>query len=182
MAECLINHNQARSARNIAFIDLEASGLGPKSWPVEVAWAFLDGPAEAFLIRPDAAWSDEAWEDGAEALHGISREVLARDGRDIREVCQALNRALNGAEVYSDAPDWDGFWLIRLFTTSAVRQEFTIHDYGALVAPLLGEQADQLLERAARLAPRRHRASDDVVHLQTLYRLASENCGPQLTS
>lgn len=181
MAERLIIHERARLAGNIAFIDLEASGLGPKSWPVEVAWAFLDGPAEALLIRPDAAWPNEAWEEGAEALHGISREVLARDGRDLREVCEALNRALKGVEVYSDAPDWDSFWLIRLFTTSGVRQEFTIRDYAGLVAPMLGEETDQLLERAARMAPRRHRASDDVVHLQTLYRLASENCGPQLT-
>jgi hypothetical protein len=168
-------------ARKIAFIDLEASGLGSKSWPVEVAWTFTEGPPAAFLIRPDDAWPDEAWEEGAEALHGISRDDLRRNGLGVREVCAALNEALAGTEVYSDAPDWDGFWLIRLFAAGGVRQEFSIHDYGKLVGPIIAGHGEEILERAARLAPRRHRAAADVTHLQTLYRLARENCGPRLT-
>lgn len=181
MAERLIDTPPPAAARKIAFIDLEASGLGSKSWPVEVAWTFTEGPPAAFLIRPDEAWPDEAWEEGAEALHGISRDDLRRDGVSIREVCTALNQALAEAEVFSDAPDWDGFWLIRLFTAGGVRQEFSIHDYAKLVSPIIADQGKEILARAAHLAPRRHRAGADVTHLQTLYRLARENCGPRLT-
>lgn len=181
MAERLIDANPAAGARKIAFIDLEASGLGSKSWPVEVAWAFRDGPPRAFLIRPHAAWSDDAWEEEAQALHGISREALARDGDDVADVCRALNAALAGVEVYSDAPDWDSFWLIRLFAASGMRQEFSVLDYSRLIGPLTSEACEELLARASRLAPRRHRAAADVTHLQTLYRLAEANCRPQLT-
>ncbi len=181
MAERLIDPLPAPSARKIAFIDLEASGLGSKSWPVEVAWAFVDGPPRSLLIRPDEAWPEEAWDEGAEALHGLTRPALIRDGADVRDVCRTLNRALGGAEVYSDAPDWDAFWLIRLYSAGGVRQEFSILDYARLIGPLAGTRAGELQERARRLAPRRHRASDDVAHLQTLYRLAAENCGPRLT-
>lgn len=171
----------APSVRKTAFIDLEASGLGSKSWPVEVAWGFVDGPPRSLLIRPDAAWPDEAWDKGAEALHGLTRVALRREGSDVREVCRTLNRALGRAEVYSDAPDWDAFWLIRLFSAGGVRQEFSILDYARLIGELAGTRTGELQERAGRLAPRRHRAAADVAHLQTLYRLAAESCGPRLT-
>lgn len=133
------------------------------------------------LIRPDKTWPEDAWDAAAEALHGLSRRMLIRKGCEVREVCSKLNQALDGAQVYSDAPDWDGFWLIRLFSAGGVRQAFSISDYGRLVAPIAGARTHELQEKAARLAPRRHRASDDVAHLQTLYKLAVESCGPRLT-
>lgn len=181
MAERLIELTTEPFARRIAFIDLEASGLGAKSWPVEVGWAFSEGAAESMLIRPDASWSDEAWDAKAERIHGLDRGTLERDGRDPRDVCRALNKALAGADVYSDAPDWDGFWLYRLFMAANIRQAFQLLDFGQLIRPLAGAREEALHERAARLAPRRHRAGDDVLHLQTIYRLAAENCGPRLT-
>jgi len=148
---------------------------------VEVAWGFVDGPPSSLLIRPDAAWPDEAWDKGAEALHGLTQAALRREGSDVREVCRTLNRALGGAGVYSDAPDWDAFWLMRLYAAGGVRQEFSILDYARLIGELAGTRTGELQERAGRLAPRRHRASDDVAHLQTLYRLAVEGCGTRLT-
>lgn len=45
------------SSLRILFIDVEASGLGIGSWPVEVAWAWIDNTggvqSDAILIRPD---------------------------------------------------------------------------------------------------------------------------------
>ncbi|HOP19096.1 MAG TPA: hypothetical protein PLV61_08600 [Parvularculaceae bacterium] len=181
MAERLIELTPAPATKKIAFIDLEASGLGSKSWPVEVGFAFIEGAPQSTLIRPDATWSDEAWDKGAEALHGLTRAELDRDGQNIRDVCRSLNKSLAGAEVYSDAPDWDGFWLFRLFMAANMRQQFAVHDFGKLIRPIAGSREGELQERAARLAPRRHRTNDDVRHLQTLYGLAVENCGPRLT-
>ena len=104
------------SVNKIAFIDLEASGLGPNSWPIEVGWCFSDGKPEALLISPADDWGDEAWDRQAEALHGIAQATLRKKGHEIAKVCDQLNRALIDVDVFSDAPDWDGFWLYRLFS------------------------------------------------------------------
>ncbi|MEE2690517.1 MAG: hypothetical protein VX640_03140 [Pseudomonadota bacterium] len=181
MAERLIEPVLPATARKRAFIDLEASGLGSKSWPAEVGWAFEDGEAQSLLIRPHDSWTEEAWDEKAQALHGLTRARLETEGADPRAVCMTLNDAFEGVKVYSDAPDWDGFWLFRLFSAAGVRQNFTIFDYGRLIRPLLDARQGAILERAARLAPRRHRAAADARHLQVLYKLASENCAPRLT-
>lgn len=180
MAERLIDDPPA-DARPLAFIDLEASGLGATSWPVEVGWAFEKGEAHAMLVRPDAAWLASAWEASAEKLHRLSRADLERDGSQVREVCAAMNAALADCDVYSDSPDWDGFWLFRLFGAAGMKQAFAIHDYGRLVRPLAGVREEALLARAARIAPRRHRAAADAMHLRTLYLLARAASRPRLT-
>ena len=181
MAERIIDISSEITPDKIAFIDLEASGLGSKSWPVEVGWAFADSEPESMLILPHPSWPDDAWDENAEKLHGIPLTELRKNGMPARDVCLALNEALEGAMVYSDAPDWDGFWLFRLFSAAGVRQSFMLQDYGALVRRLGVTGDHELFARAARLAPRRHRAAADARHLQTLYRLAGENCGPRLT-
>ncbi|MGE0408349.1 MAG: hypothetical protein AB7P23_03700 [Amphiplicatus sp.] len=182
MAERLIDtlSQPAPLTRKLAFLDIEASGLGSRSWPVEAGWAFAEGGVSSTLIRPDPSWSDDAWEEAAERLHGLDRARLEREGRRARDVCAEMNEALKDADVYSDAPDWDGFWLFRLFSACGVKQAFALKDYARLMRPLIeGKDEDEIMRRAARLAPRRHRAADDVRHLQTLYRLASENGGPR---
>lgn len=169
-------------ARKLAFIDLEASGLGAKSWPLEVGWAFASGGApDAILIQPDDLWPDDAWDVAAERLHGLDRDRLVREGKRARDVCHLMNEALFDADVYSDAPDWDQFWLFRLFSAGGVRQVFALKDFGRLIRPLVGGREVDLLKRAASLAPRRHRAAADALHLRTLYELASESCSPRLT-
>ena len=50
-----------RSDRNIAILDVEASALGPGSFPIEVGVALIRGPSEpigvgAKLIRPTTDW------------------------------------------------------------------------------------------------------------------------------
>jgi hypothetical protein len=181
MAERLIDGSLLPCVRKVAFVDLEASGLGSKSWPLEVGWALAEGEPSSMLIRPDSSWTDDARDDAAQRLHGLDRAILERDGRSPQEVCDAMNEALGDAEVYSDAADWDGFWLFRLFSAGGVRQSFTLRDFGRLMRPLAGAREEELLRRAARLAPRRHRAAADARHLQTLYRLACESCAPRLT-
>ena len=98
----------------------------------------------------------------------------------MKAACLRLNAAFAGVKVYSDAPDWDGFWLFRLFSAAGVRQQFPLQDFGRLVRPLAGVREEALLARAARIAPRRHRAKADALHLQTLYRLAAESAPPIL--
>jgi hypothetical protein len=154
-----------------AFIDLEASGLSAASWPIEVGWAFETGPARSLLIRPDPSWAPHAWSPEAERLHRIGRADLDRDGVAAVEAAEALNAALSGTTVWSDAPDWDGFWLYRLFSAAKVRQRFSLSDFGRLMrAHAAAEEA--AIRRAALVSPRRHRAGPDAKHLQTLYAFA----------
>mgnify|MGYP003576538928 CR=1 FL=1 len=137
-----------------AFIDFEASSLGRHGYPIEVAWIFEDGNSEAFLISPIATWTD--WDPAAEAIHGISREQLAREGVATDIVARRLVNALHGHEVFASAPSWDGKWLsallrsaglprhaIRLADTDAALLEFA----DAMLAPFLPSSE---IHRAAR--------------------------------
>ena len=158
----------------LAFIDLEASGLGSKSWPVEVGWVFTDDKVHSMLICPHTSWPDDAWDDEAEALHGLSREYLHKEGMDAKKVCNALNTALMDCAVFSDAPDWDGFWLYRLFDAANVKQAFSLLNFADLVRHLIEGREQEVLREANNIAPRRHRAADDALYLQAIYRLATE--------
>ena len=158
---------------DIAFIDLEASGLSARSWPIEVGWCFAHGDPQAFLIKPAPGWAEDAWDPKAEALHGVSHAQLLSAGAAPATVCAALNKALCGCRVYSDAPDWDGFWLYRLFQAARVRQAFELCDFHDLFAGLAPDAFRALGAKAAAIAPHCHRATEDVLHMKTLFGLAA---------
>jgi hypothetical protein len=162
------------SGRQIAFIDLEASGLGPKSWPIEIGWGFVGWPVRSMLIKPSENWSLEAWEKSAEDLHGISPDILIREGTPPLEAALVLNAAFNNADVYSDAPDYDGFWLYRLYEAAGVRANFKLLDLSSLLEPLATSSPAELVAKAQAKEPHTHRAGQDVRHMQVLYQLACE--------
>ncbi len=157
----------------IAFIDLEASGLGAKSWPIEAGWCYGSGKPQAMLIKPDEAWPLDQWDEKAFALHGISYDLLVQSGEAAQDVCEALNQALAGKTVYSDAPDWDGFWFYRLFQAAGVRQQFSLRDFYDVFKNMPADQLDAIVEKANERAPRAHRAIPDVLHMRALYDLAA---------
>ena len=96
----------------LAFIDFEASSLNKDSYPVEVAWVFEDGRSEEFLLRPAPGWVE--WDASAEAMHGLSREMLQQQGVPHGAVCDRLVLALRHAQIYATSPSWDGHWLSML--------------------------------------------------------------------
>ena len=85
-----------------------------------------------------------------------------------------MNAALAGVDVYSDAPDWDGFWLLRLFDAADLKPQFALSDFGRLMRPLVGGREQVLFGSVDAVAPRRHRAAADALHLKTLYELARD--------
>jgi hypothetical protein len=101
----------------VAFVDLEASGLGSSGFPTELGWAVVkqDGSitSDSFLIKPPSRWTryTNAWSAASEALTGISREMLDRDGLSPAEVMNRFLAAVEGCELFSDAPDFDAHWL-----------------------------------------------------------------------
>ncbi len=165
--------------QKVAFIDLEASGLGPASWPIEAGFCFAEGAPESWLIRPMPDWAQSAWDKKAETLHGIDIDALAKTGRPVDEVCERLNQALKEAVVYSDAPDWDEFWLYRLFSAAGMRQAFKLSDFNEVFAGASPHRIKSAIDQAVADAPHRHRASEDVLHMRMIYqhirRTADEN-------
>ncbi len=146
-------------------IDLEASGFGHGSYPIEVGVALEDGSTRCFLIRPAADWTH--WDAEAEAMHGISRDLLMSHGHSVSEVAEQLNELLLYKMVYSDAWGHDQSWLALLFDTAGLPRRFRVESLRCLL------QEDHLdywhTEKAAALRGLknvRHRASNDALVLQ----------------
>jgi hypothetical protein len=127
-----------------AFLSLEASSLGRRGFPVEIAWIFEDGAADSFLIRPAADWSE--WNPAAEAVHGISRNRLASDGVAAATVATCVLEALGGHEVFAGTPSCGGKWLSLLLRSAGLPPravhlrdiEVGLEELaGALLAPFL---------------------------------------------
>jgi len=97
---------------DIVFLDFEASSLGKKGYPIEVAWVFASGGEESHLIRPAPEWTD--WSAESEATHHITREQLITQGAPHDAVAQRMLDVLSGHALYATAPSWDGHWLSRL--------------------------------------------------------------------
>jgi hypothetical protein len=115
-----------------------------------------------------------AWDPKAERLHGITPRMLADLGVDPAAACERLDAALAGLTVYSDAPDWDSFWMLRLYKAAERRCEIRLQDFARAMPALTPAGKAKLLQQADRLAPRRHRAAEDALHLRMIHRLAIE--------
>ncbi len=104
----------------IVFLDIEASGLQPGCFPIEVGYVHAhDLTARSVLVRPEVSWlEDGIWDEVAEELHGVSLDQLAREGESADSVAAMLNTALVGKAVFSDAPGFDRHWLEMLFAES----------------------------------------------------------------
>jgi len=154
-----------RKAETPITIDVEASGFGRGSYPIEIGLAFPDQQVEALLILPAPDWTH--WDPEAEAVHGISREQLQREGRPIVEVAALLNARLAGNRVFSDAWSFDTSWVGRLFDAAGFSQHFRIDTIRSL---LTEEQVrvwqDARVQVEAEAGETRHRAAVDARLLQ----------------
>jgi hypothetical protein len=100
------------------FLDFEASSLAKQGYPIEIGWVFEDGAGETHLIRPAPQWTE--WDGEAEAIHHISREMLAEQGEPHDEVAQRMVEILSGHDLYASAPSWDGKWLSTLLRAAGL--------------------------------------------------------------
>jgi hypothetical protein len=146
-------------------LDIEASGFGRSSYPIEVGYVLPDGRAACMLVRRAAGWTH--WDAAAEEVHGITRDTLAAHGRDARDVAAALNRDLAGLTVYCDGWAHDYAWLGALFEEAGFSPAFKLESVGALLSEALLAQLDQArCEAVAQMGLQRHRASNDARALQ----------------
>jgi len=96
-------------------IDIEASGLGPGSFPIEIGWfGFGCAVWRISADRPEADWPLSAWDEVAEDSHAIWLAMLRREGMLAADLCRALRGAFNGLMLVSAADLSDQAWLDRL--------------------------------------------------------------------
>jgi hypothetical protein len=162
-----------------AVLDIEASGFGQDSYPIEVGFVLPDGQTYCSLIRPAPGWTH--WDAAAERLHRITQETLRTRGRDAREVAQLLNDRLHGLTLYCDGWAHDFAWLNVLFEAVDLTPSFKLDNLRALLtereAAFWGIVKTQV---AAEMRLQRHRASSDAKILQrTLIRLRAPLPGPR---
>jgi hypothetical protein len=141
-------------------IDIEASGFGRGSYPIEIGYYMPDGQSYCTLIRPDPGWTH--WDGSAEKVHGLTREILAEHGKPVSDVCLELNRQLGGQGVYCDGWAHDYVWLSVMYEAAGLVPSFRLKD----LRELLNDCSKSLwhptrAQIEARLALRRHRASGD---------------------
>ena len=156
-------------------LDVEASGFGRNSYPIEVGFVLPDGHAYCALVRPQPDWTH--WDAQAEQLHHIPRALLEARGLPAQEVAHVLNTRLAGQTVYSDGWANDYSWLGTLFDAAHMSPRFRLENLRALLSE---DEADHWHSVKALVTgergPHRHRASSDARVLQlTWQRLRSTN-------
>lgn len=154
---------------NPLIIDVEASGFGGASYPIEVGVALGDGHRYCSLILPAPAWT--SWDEGAENLHGITRELLQAHGSPVDEVTRDLNELLDGMTLYSDGWVVDQSWLITLFHAAKRSMQFHVSPLEMILSEKQMAIWHATKDRVVKQANiTRHRASHDAWMIQETYR------------
>jgi hypothetical protein len=152
-------------------LDVEASGFGRNSYPIEIGFVLPNGHAFCSLIRPEPHWTH--WDAQAEATHHISRTLILERGLPAPQVARSINAQLAGQTVYSDGWVNDFSWVGALFDAADMSPAFKLENLRAL----LDEQEADLwhtvkAQISSERGVQRHRASADARLLQlTLQRL-----------
>ncbi len=157
-----------------AVIDIEASGFGRQSYPIEVGVVLPDGKCSCYLIKPDSDWT--YWDCKAEKIHGIPRDLLLQKGIEPRQVATELNDMLCGTKVYTDAWSFDLSWLGKLYNIAETAQLYSLESMRILMSEqqsALWHETKEAVMQEFNLT--RHRASADARILQeTMRRLCME--------
>lgn len=153
--------------------DIEASGLGIDSYPIEIAWSIPSGEIRSRLIRPVSRWGNY-WEPAAEDLHGITRDMIQQQGITAAEVAVLMNTDMDGRVLYFDGGDYDRRWLTQLFEAAGVQPNFEFGDFNTLLALAGVRDGSRRLESEMRARAdigdlKLHRAAHDVKFLQRWY-------------
>lgn len=125
------------------------------------------------LIKPQPDWHH--WDPQAQALHGISRELLLNKGRSVHAVSRDLNQFLAGQTAYSDGWVVDQPWLIKLFDAARLNMQFTVSPLEMLLNETQMTYWHQTKERLiGAINQPRHRASHDAALIQDTFKATNK--------
>ncbi|MBK7049745.1 MAG: hypothetical protein KBF98_08715 [Rhodoferax sp.] len=166
-----MSHHQTNEIEAPTVVDVEASGFGRASYPIEVGFVLPNGHSFCSLIYPEPEWTH--WDPQAETIHHISRELLLKKGHPACEVAHLLNSQLRGQTVYTDGWANDYSWLGRLFDVADLSPAFKLENLRVLLKEDEAERWHAVKSEVAHeRGPQRHRASADARLLQlTLLRI-----------
>jgi len=149
-------------------VDVEASGFGSRSYPIEIGVAMDETNRYCSLIQPSPQWTH--WDQAAEKTHCITRELLNRHGKPLARVALELNRILDGLTVYSDGWGVDKPWITRLYAQAGLRQAFSISPLERILTEPQMEIWHATKEKIIKtLNQTRHRASIDAFIIQETF-------------
>lgn len=150
-------------------IDIEASGFGGSSYPIEVGIALDDGAKYCSLILPAPDWNH--WDPDAEKVHRIARDILETYGKPAVEVAATLNELLRGKTLYTDAWVVDKPWLTTLFEQARASMQFSVSPLELILNEPQMERWHETKGRIlAEVKQQRHRASFDAWLVQQTYK------------
>jgi hypothetical protein len=149
-------------------IDIEASGFGSTSYPIEIGVVKFNGERYCSLIQPDPTWKH--WCENAEKMHGISRTQITDCGKPSHIICAELNIFLAGTTAYSDAWVHDSPWLTSLYFSARMNRHFYVSPIETIASEeqlLLWDNTKIALQQHLNIP--RHRASGDAYLIQQTY-------------
>lgn len=151
-----------------AILDIEASGFGRGSYPIEIGVASETGETYSWLVRPEPDWTH--WSEDAADLHRITREELEQNGLTCREIADQLNERFEGQVLYSDGWGFDSGWLSLLFYTAGKSMFFKLETLPRILTPFQLESWDHTkAELREKYDWKHHRAEIDARLLQLTY-------------
>ena len=151
-----------------SILDIEASGFGAQSYPIEIGVCLANNQQYCSLIYPEPEWT--FWDDSAEKIHGIKRELLIRYGKPVAVVAKELNEFIGNQTVYSDCWVVDQPWLTSLFSSAHIEQQFHLSDLQYILKePQMAIWHDVKHRVEQDLNMHRHRASADAKIIQQTY-------------
>lgn len=146
-------------------IDVEASGFGPDSYPIEIGVALDEGKKYCSLVLPAPDWTH--WDDEAEKVHRVSRDILEEYGKPMQDVARELNDLLQNKTVYTDGWVVDKPWISKLFDTCRISAEFTTSSLEMILSEPQMEIWHETKDRiTSGMDAKRHRASYDALVIQ----------------
>ena len=171
-----MNNNVVKPLPSI--IDIEASGFGAHSYPIEIGVVRDDGARFCRLIKPISDWSH--WDEEAEQLHGITRLKLEQYGSSAVEVCLALNEFVGQRTLHSDGWVVDSPWINKLYASAGCLMQFRLSPLESLLSEQHLLRWDAIKEDVSlEYGGSRHRASVDAMIVQQTFAKVMRNVAQQ---
>lgn len=151
-----------------AVLDIEASGFGKGSYPIEIGVCGDDGSTFSWLVLPEKDWTH--WEDEAFQLHGITRERLFDEGSKASFIAEQLNELFEGQVLYSDGWGVDSAWLSLLYYSARKSMLFKLDTLPRVLSEFQLTQWEST-KAAMRLKHQltHHRAAEDAKLVQLTF-------------
>lgn len=140
------------------FIDFEASGIAPDSYPIEVAVVSSEFAFNT-LIKPARYWTH--WSFDAQDMHGLCQDQLHQQGDPADVVARHMNQLFSGQVLCSDSPQ-DGFWLDVLYEAADLWPTFQLKPLEVFVGREAASEIYRLLPTT-----KHHRALHDATALMS---------------